>query len=102
MGLPAQIIVLNLGLSIVIYLVSVLFSNEIFTLYNAQGATLNYAVDYFNIRALGFPLTLFVFSVFGVFRGLQNTFWPMLISIVGVVLNIGLDFLLLKELLGPV
>jgi putative MATE family efflux protein len=100
MGLPAQIIVLNLGLSIVIYLVSVLFSNEIFTLYNAQGATLNYAVDYFNIRALGFPLTLFVFSVFGVFRGLQNTFWPMLISIVGVVLNIGLDFLLVFGIEG--
>ena len=93
MGLPAQIIALNLVLSVVIYLVSVFFSEAIFSLYNAQGLTLNYAVDYYNIRALGFPLTLFVFSVFGVFRGLQNTYWPMLISLVGVFLNVGLDFI---------
>jgi MATE family multidrug resistance protein len=100
MGLPAQIIGLNMILSVVIYVVSIFFSKEIFTLYNAQGLTLNYAVDYYNIRALGFPLTLFVFSIFGVFRGLQNTFWPMLISIVGVFLNIGLDFILVFGIEG--
>ena len=100
MGLPAQIIGLNMILSVVIYLVSIFFSKEIFTLYNAQGLVLNYAVDYYNIRALGFPLTLFVFSVFGVFRGLQNTVWPMLISIVGVFLNIVLDFILVFGIEG--
>ena len=100
MGLPAQIIALNMILSVVIYTVSIFFSKEIFTLYNAQGLTLIYAVDYYNIRALGFPLTLFVFSVFGVFRGLQNTFWPMLISIVGVFLNVVLDFILVFGIEG--
>lgn len=93
-SLPAQIIGINIVLSISICLVSLFFVNEIFQLYNADGLILTYAVSYFKIRAIGFPLTLFVFSVFGIFGGLQNTFWPMVISITGAVLNIGLDFLL--------
>ena len=94
MTLPAQIISLNLLLSILIYGISIFFVNQIFELYNAKGLVLNYSVSYFKIRALGFPLTLFVFSVFGVFRGLQNTYWPMVISIIGVILNIILDVIL--------
>ena len=91
-SLPAQIIGINLLLSIGIYFISIFFVNEIFEIYNAKGLIHNYAVEYYKIRALGFPLTLFVFSVFGVFRGLQNTYWPMIISIVGASLNVGLDF----------
>ena len=98
--LPAQIIGINLLLSTIIYLVTLLFATQIFRLYNADGLILDYAVDYYKIRAIGFPLTLFVFSVFGVFRGLQNTFWPMVISIVGAVLNIGLDFALVYGIDG--
>ncbi|NQV78203.1 MAG: MATE family efflux transporter [Lutibacter sp.] len=98
--LPAQIIVINLVLSMVIYFTTVFFANEIFQLYNADGLILNYSVAYFKIRAIGFPLTLFVFSTFGIFRGLQNTFWPMVISIVGAVLNVGLDFMLVYGIEG--
>lgn len=98
--LPAQIIAINLFLSVVIYVVTIFFTEQIFRLYNADGLILNYAVDYYKIRAIGFPLTLFVFSVFGVFRGLQNTFWPMVISIVGASLNIGLDFALVYGIEG--
>jgi len=93
-SLPAQIIGINLLLSVFICGVSWFFVNEIFQLYNAEGLILSNSIEYFKIRVIGFPLTLFVFSVFGVFGGLQNTFWPMVISIVGAVLNIGLDFLL--------
>lgn len=98
--LPAQIITINLFLSVIIYVVTIFFTEQIFKLYNAEGLILNYAVDYYKIRAIGFPLTLFVFSVFGVFRGLQNTFWPMVISIVGASLNIGLDFVLVYGIDG--
>jgi len=98
--LPAQIIAINIFLSIIIYSVTLFFANEIFQLYNAEGLILNYSVEYFKIRAIGFPLTLFVFSAFGLFRGLQNTFWPMVISIVGAVLNIGLDFALVYGIEG--
>lgn len=98
--LPGQIMLMNLALSIFIYIITVVFAVEIFKLYNADGIILEYAVDYYKIRAIGFPLTLFVFSIFGVFRGMQNTFWPMIISIVGVVLNIVLDFVLVFGIEG--
>lgn len=98
--LPAQIIAINLVLSVVIYLVTLIFVNQIFKLYNAEGIILNYAVSYYKIRAIGFPLTLFVFSAFGVFRGLQNTFWPMIISIIGAMLNVVLDVVLVYGIAG--
>ncbi|MDO9136728.1 MAG: MATE family efflux transporter [Lutibacter sp.] len=93
-SLPAQIIGINLVLSGIICFMTLFFVDEIFRLYNASGLILQYSIDYYKIRAIGFPLTLFVFSVFGVFRGLQDTYWPMVISIIGASLNIGLDFVL--------
>jgi putative MATE family efflux protein len=99
-ALPAQIITINIILSFIIYFVTIFFIDEIFTLYNASGLVLKYSVSYYKIRALGLPFTLFVFSVFGVFRGLQNTFWPMVISIIGALLNVGLDFILIYGIDG--
>lgn len=101
-NLPAQIIYINILLSLVIYFVTVFFVEEIFQLYNASGLILEQSTSYYRIRALGLPLTLFVFSVFGVFRGLQNTFWPMVISILGASLNIALDFVLVFGVEGLV
>jgi MATE family multidrug resistance protein len=98
--LPAQIICINLILSVIIYGITIFFIEVIFKLYNAQCLVLGYAVSYYKIRALGLPLTLFTFSVFGVFRGLQNTYWPMVISITGTVLNVILDFALIFGIEG--
>ena len=100
LNLPAQIIAINILLSLFIYVLTIFFVENIFELYNASGLILDQAVSYYKIRALGLPFTLFVFSVFGVFRGLQNTFWPMVISILGTALNIGLDFVLVFGIEG--
>lgn len=99
-SLPAQIILINLLLSGVIYMITTFFATQIFSLYNAEGRILSFAVSYYKIRAFGLPFTLFTFAVFGVFRGLQNTFTPMLISIFGAVLNIVLDFILVYGIHG--
>lgn len=99
-NLPAQIIFINVLLSFLIYGITVFFIHAIFQLYNASGLILEQSVSYYEIRAIGLPLTLFVFSVFGVFRGLQNTFWPMVISIIGASLNIALDFMLVFGIEG--
>lgn len=90
--LPAQAIFLNIGLSVLVLLSTIFIIEEIFQLLNASGKILSYCISYYSIRVWGFPLTLFVFAVMGIFRGLQNTFWPMLIAIVGAVLNVILDF----------
>ncbi|HHC79328.1 MAG TPA: MATE family efflux transporter [Flavobacteriia bacterium] len=99
-NLPAQIILINTLLSLFLYVLTLFFTESIFKLYNAEGLILSYSVAYYKIRALGLPFTLFVFSVFGVFRGLQNTFWPMVVSIVGAVLNIVLDYILVFGITG--
>lgn len=89
---PAQAIYFNIGLSILVLLSTYFFVDEIFKLLNATGRVLDYSIEYYNIRVWGFPLTLFTFAVFGLFRGLQNTFWPMIIAAIGAATNIGLDF----------
>lgn len=99
-NLPAQAIYLNIGLSILILLSTIFIVDEIFELLNASGKILQYCINYYSIRVWGFPLTLFVFAVMGIFRGLQNTYWPMVIAIVGAVLNVILDFILVFGIEG--
>ena len=93
-NLPAQAIFFNVTLSVLVLLSTIFIVEEIFELLNASGRILEFCVTYYSIRVWGFPLTLFVFAVMGIFRGLQNTFWPMLIAITGAFLNIVLDFIL--------
>ena len=99
-GLPAQIIAINIILSLLLYAITLFFAEHIFRLYNADGLLLNYAISYYKIRAIGLPFTVFVFSVFGVFRGLQNTYYPMIISSIGAVLNVILDYILVFGIEG--
>ncbi|WP_372974310.1 MATE family efflux transporter [Muriicola sp.] len=100
--LPAQAITLNVLLSIAILLGTVFIVEEIFLLLNAKGKILEFCISYYSIRVWGFPLTLFAFAVMGIFRGLQNTYWPMMIAITGASLNIVLDFILVYGIEGLV
>lgn len=93
-NLPAQAIFIITSLSVLIILATYPFASSIFKLYNASDLILNYCVDYYKIRVFGFPFTLFTIGVFGAFRGLQNTYYPMIIAIIGAVLNIILDVIL--------
>ncbi|MEZ4874474.1 MAG: MATE family efflux transporter [Flavobacteriaceae bacterium] len=97
---PAQAIYFNIALSLIVLASTYFFVEEIFRLLNADGLILEFSVDYYRIRVWGFPLTLFTFAVFGIFRGLQNTFWPMIIALAGTLVNIVLDFLLVYGLEG--
>ena len=97
---PAQAIYFNIALSIIVLSSTYFFAEAIFKLLNAQGLILDFSLDYYYIRVWGFPLTLFTFAVFGIFRGLQNTYWPMTIAITGAVINIGLDFALVYGIDG--
>lgn len=99
-NLPAQAIFLNLALSLVVLLSTIFFIEDIFRLFEASGKILEYCVSYYAIRVWGFPLTLFTFALFGIFRGLQNTFYPMLVAMIGAGLNILLDFILVYGIEG--
>ncbi|OIQ27723.1 MAG: MATE family efflux transporter [Bacteroidetes bacterium MedPE-SWsnd-G2] len=93
-SLPAQAIVIITLTSLIIIGVTYPFASQIFKLYNATDIILDYSVDYYKIRIWGFPFTLFTIAVFGTFRGLQNTFLPMIIAIIGTLANIVLDIIL--------
>lgn len=97
---PGQAIFFNILLSFVVLFSTYFFVEEIFRLLNATGTILEFSIEYYDIRVWGFPLTLFTFAVFGLFRGLQNTFWPMTIAITGAALNIVLDFALVYGIEG--
>lgn len=98
--LVPQVIAFNFLFSLVIYITTAWFASAIFSAYNAEGLILNYAKDYYQIRALGYPLTLVTFAIFGVFRGLQNTLWAMKCSITGALVNVVLDFALVYGIEG--
>ena len=99
-NLPAQAIFIITSLSVLIIIGTYPFAKSIFKLYNASGLILDYSIDYYRIRVFGFPFTLFTIAVFGAFRGLQNTYYPMLIAIIGTIVNIVLDFVLVYGIDG--
>ncbi|SHG55812.1 MATE family efflux transporter [Flagellimonas flava] len=101
-NLPAQAIFFNILLSIVVLVSTIFIIEEIFSLFEAKGKILQYCISYYSIRVWGFPLTLFTFAIFGIFRGLQNTFYPMVIAILGAALNIILDFALVYGIEGVI
>lgn len=93
-SLVSQLLILNLTVGVVFSIVTYFFSTFIFKAYGADNYLLETCIRYFNIRVWGFPLTLLTFTIFGIFRGYQNTSWAMRISLTGGVLNIVLDVLL--------
>ena len=99
-NLPAQAIFVITSISILIIVGTFPFARAIFKLYNASDLILDYSVTYYKIRVFGFPFTLFTMAVFGVFRGLQNTTYPMIIALIGASLNIVLDIILVYGIEG--
>jgi putative MATE family efflux protein len=101
---PAQAIIFNVSLSLILLFSTYFFIEEILVLLRASDKILEFSLDYYYIRVWGFPLTLFTFAIFGIFRGLQNTFWPMIIATIGALINIVLDFILvygIEEIINP-
>ena len=98
--LPAQGILIIIFSSFLIILLTFFNSEGLFKFYNASGNLLKFCVEYFNIRVWGLPFTLLTIGIFGIFRGLQNTYYPMIIAIVGTILNIVLDIILVYGVEG--
>ena len=95
-----QALLANIVMGLGFFALTVHFSTQIFTLYNADGQVLADCEAYFRIRAIGFPFTLATLLLFGVFRGLQNTSWAMIIALSGAVLNVILDYFLIFGIPG--
>ncbi|MCZ4407456.1 MATE family efflux transporter [Cryomorphaceae bacterium 1068] len=100
--LVPQALVSNILLGVGFLVLTKTFSEDIFRFYNADGPVLELCKDYFSIRSWGFPFTLATLLLFGVFRGLQNTSWAMIISLSGATVNLILDYILIFGIDGMV
>lgn len=97
-----QALILNILLGVSVMIGSLVFKDLIFDWYNAHGSLKEYATAYYSIRAIGLPFGLYVFGVFGVFRGYQNTKWAMQISFTGLIINVIFDILLVFGIEGVI
>jgi putative MATE family efflux protein len=100
--LVPQALASNILLGAAFLILTKTFSEEIFEFYNASRPVLELCQDYFSIRSWGFPFTLATLLLFGVFRGLQNTSWAMIISLSGALVNLILDYVLIFGIDGIV
>ena len=98
--LVPQALYFNIFLSLVILIPTYIFANYMFGLYHAKGIVLQYTVDYYRIRAFGFPFTLISLTIFGTFRGMQNTVWSMKCSLTAAFIHIFLDYVLIFGIEG--
>ena len=101
-SLIPQVLYSVILLGLIVFLLTDYFSIQLLQLYSAQGEVLDQADKYFSIRSIGFPIALCTFTIFGIFRGLQNTLWAMYISIGGGLLNVILDILLIYGVEGVI
>ena len=96
--LVPQTILFGASLGLILGGISYVFAEEIFLHFYGvkpeQTQLLSNSVSYFKIRILGLPISMIVFTVFGVFRGIQNTVWIMKASILGALINVILDYVL--------
>lgn len=95
-SLIPQSIVFSFIIGVAFWLLTSFFFNDLLTfLYGNKSETIkNFASDYFQIRAIGIPLSLVIAGIFGIFRGYQNTSYAMRIALVGGLANIILDYAL--------
>ena len=92
-SLVPQTIIFALLVGLGLILATIPFSGLILDFfYQAKGQVLTFSNDYYNVRAWGYPFTLATFTIFGVFRGCQNTSWAMKISLIGGIINLLLDY----------
>jgi len=95
-SLIPQSIVFSFIIGVAFWLLTSFFFNDLLTfLYGNKSETIkNFASDYFQVRAIGIPLSLVIAGIFGIFRGYQNTSYAMRIALVGGLANIILDYAL--------
>lgn len=93
--LVPQALYFNVFLSLFIFLPTYFFAQQLFELYQAKNLVLEFSVDYYKIRAFGYPLTLISLTLFGAFRGIQNTLWAMKCSLTAAIIHVILNYILI-------
>lgn len=79
---------------------SILFSKQIMSIYSTDSSTINYAASYLKIVSFGFiPMTLTII-ISSLLRCIGYASYPMIASIISVVLNTVLNYIMIFGKLG--
>ena len=89
--ISGQIITFSLLFSAVFGIIGSIFSFQILSFMGAKSELLIYANKYLHIMFLGMPTMFIMFAYNGIKNGEGDTFTPMLITLMSVILNIFLD-----------
>jgi len=81
------------GASIVIAIVGILFSDQVFRLIELPEEVIPQASDYLRVYLLGLPFFFGFWNISAILRGVGDSKTPLYFLILSTLLNIGLDFL---------
>jgi MATE family, multidrug efflux pump len=95
-----QNVTLNLLLGLIIFFCSLLFSKQIFIIFDTSEEIYQMTLKYFRIILIGFIPMFLSFSFAAILRGSGDTLTPMVITGIANILNIGANYILIKGV-GP-
>lgn len=91
-----QNLMINFIVGIIISITSLIFYQQIFAIYEVTSEVQQYAYDYFTIIAWGMPFMFISFSLGASLRGIGDTKTPMYIVGFSNIINIFLNYFLIK------
>ncbi|QZY54807.1 MATE family efflux transporter [Crassaminicella profunda] len=86
---------LNLGLGLIITILSITFKKQLFTIYNVSPTVLNMSLTYFHTISYGILFMFISFSAAASLRGIGDTKTPMVITAITNILNIVGNYILM-------
>lgn len=92
---------LAVGIGVAATLVGLALAEPLLALFGASPTVADQAATYLRVALLGTTPLLLMLAATGVLRGLQDTRTPLVVAVVGNVLNVGLNLLLVYGA-GPV
>lgn len=96
--LLAQSLVIGLGVGLLIFLFRAPLLSGIMALLSPEASLVSYSIKYFDIVIYAAPAVLCSFALNGWIIGMQNTWWPMTVSITTNAINIATSaYLVLVE-----
>ncbi len=85
---------LGLALGVLVAVIVWPLAPALIDAFGAEPAASAYGVTFLRLSLLGLPGMLAVLATTGVLRGLQDTVTPLVVAVVGAVLNVGLNLVL--------
>ena len=96
----SSVIIISLIIGFLLSIIYFFFDMAVIGAYGFQAEVYPLAKEYLNIRLIGLPFTMLLYSGIGFYRGLQNAVTPMITAILSNAINLILDIILIYGVEG--